>query len=172
MKRFEKNELMEMLKENTKRQPKAKYSNDVLLHMLENVDDNFSAYLETTKGGDMVNRGSLAEVIIKAYLYEVDEVSKSLAYAVDLDTRNLSEEKLKLLRGLKTSNLEIKFATSFAPATYKKNKAHFTMIVCQEGIYLIRSSQIIWTKAGKLNANNQMPSAMVRLNKLSKCLGY
>ena len=172
MKRFEKNELMEMLKENTKRQPKAKYSNDVLLHMLENIDDNFSAYLETTKGGDMVNRGSLAEVIIKAYLYEVDEVSKSLAYAVDLDSRNLSEEKLKLLRGLKSSNIEIKFTTSFAPATYKKNKAHYTMIVCQEGIYLIRSSAIIWTKAGKLNANNQMPSAMVRLNKLSKCLGY
>lgn len=172
MKRFEKNELMEMLKENTKRQPKAKYSNDVLLHMLENVDDNFSTYLEPTKGGDMVNRGSLAEVIIKAYLYEVDEVSKSLAYAVDLDSRNLSEEKLKLLRGLKSSNIEIKFTTSFAPATYKKNKAHFTMIVCQEGIYLIRSSKIIWTKAGKLNANNQLPSAMIRLNKLSKCLGY
>lgn len=172
MEKFTKKQLMEMLERNTKEQPKAKYSNDVLLHMLESLNDDFMAWLELAKGGKMVNRGSLAEVIIKAYLYEVDEVSKSLAYAVDLDTRNLSEEKLKLLRGLKTSNLEIKFATSFAPATYKKNKAHYTMIVCQEGIYLIRSSQIIWTKAGKLNANNQMPSAMVRLNRLSKCLGY
>ena len=172
MKRFEKKELIEMLERNTQKQPKAKYSNSVLLHMLENVGDNFAAYLEPARGGDMVNRGSLAEVIIKSFLYEVDEVSKSLAYAVDLDSRSLSDEKIKLLRGLKSSNIEIKFTTSFAPATYKKNKARYTMIVCQEGIYLIRSSAIIWTKAGKLNANNQMPSAMVRLNKLSKCLGY
>ena len=172
MEKLNKKQLLEMLERNTKEQPAAKYSNNVLVHMLESLNDDFIAWLELARGGKMVNRGTLAEIIIKSYLYEINEVSKSQAGVADLDTRNLSDEKLKLLRGLKSSNIEIKFATSFAPATYKKNKAHYTMIVCQEGIYLIRSSAIIWTKAGKLNANNQLPSAMVRLNKLSKCLGY
>lgn len=172
MEKFTKTQLLEMLEENTKRQPRAKYSNDILIQMLKNVRDDFVAYLEPAKGGQMVNRGSLAEVIFKSYMCDIAEVRKSASGEVDLDTRVLSEEKLKLLRGLKTSNLEVKFATSFAPATYKKNKAHYTIIICQDGIFLIRSRDIIWTKAGKLNANNQMPSAMVRLNKLSKCLGY
>ena len=120
MEKFTRTQLKEMLERNTKEQPKAKYSNDVLLHMLESLNDDFMAWLELAKGGKMVNRGSLAEVIIKAYLYEVNEVSKSLAYAVDLDSTKLSEEKRALLRGLKSTNIEIKFATSFAAAKAEK----------------------------------------------------
>ena len=172
MEKLNKKQLLEMLERNTKEQPAAKYSNNVLMHMLESLNDDFIAWLELARGGKMVNRGTLAEIIVKSYLYEINEISKSQAGAADLDSTKLSEKKRALLRGLKSTNIEIKFATSFAPATYKKNKAHYTIIICQDGIYLIRSRDIIWTKAGKLNANNQLPSARVRLNKLSKCLGY
>ena len=169
---FNKNELISLFAQNNTVQPKAKYSNNAILRMLEKMPCDFVADVETTRGGFLVNRGSLVECIIKATVYGVARVEKSACNSSDLDTTKLNAQQLALVHGVKSSNIEVKFSTSFAPATKKMNKARKTIIVCEHGIYMIDSRNIVATSAGKININNQKNKDLDPLKELMDLLGF
>lgn len=169
---FNKNQLVELFQENNQTQPKAKYSNNVIMQMLDTLSSDFVADIEPTRNGFAVNRGSLVECIIKAVVYGVDAVDKSSCRVADLDTTHLNADRLALVNGVKSSNIEIKFSTSFAPATHKTSKARKTIIVCEYGVYMIDSKNIIPTKSGKININNQNSKDLTELSELMDLLGY
>lgn len=164
--------LKEMLLNNNTSQPKAKYSNNVILQMLDTLPSDFVADVEPTRNGFALNRGSLVECIIKAVITNDFQPSKSSCRVADLNTLNLSSEALELVHGVRSANIEIKFSTSFAPATHKTSKARKTIIVCEYGIYMIDSKNIIPTKSGKININNQNPKDLEMLEELMDLLGF
>ena len=165
MKQFTKNEIIALLKENNAKQPKAKYSNNILLKMLGATDNNFVATLEPTRNGFAFNRGSLCECLVNYAI--TGKTTKAQAHESDLDTTKVVDTY-----GLpKSSNIEIKYSTSFSPATKKTSKAHYTIIVCEKGAYLIDSKNIIPTSAGKININNQVDKYLTKLTRLNQRLG-
>lgn len=170
MKTYNKSELIALLKLNNQMQPKAKYSNNTLLQMLDNVANDFVASLEPSKEKCPVNRGSLCEVLIGFKV--CGKTSKSQAGKSDLNTLKLSAKELEFYGLPKSSNIEIKFSTGFAPATAKTSKAHWTILAGQNGLFLIESKNIIATPAGKININKQNPRDMVYLKNLSRSLGF
>lgn len=160
-----------MLKENNTKQPKARYSNNVIIQMLENLSNDFVADIEPSRNG-FINRGSLVECIIKAVVYGVNETSKSNCKSADLDTTKLNAQQLALVNNVVSKNIEIKFSTSFAPATHKTSKARKTIIVSETMIIMLDSKNLIPTKAGKININNQRASQCETLENLMDLLGY
>ena len=170
MKKFSKNELVIELLNNNKTQPKAKYSNNILLNMLSKVDDDFVATLEPTKNGFAFNRGSLCECLVKYAITK--DTTKSQANESDLNTTKLSDKELAFFNLPKSNNIEIKYSTSFAPATKKTSKAHQTIIVSQLGIHLIESKNLIATDSGKINISNQRAKDLIELKNLEKVLGF
>lgn len=169
---YTKNQLITLFKENNLKQPKAKYSNNVILQMLDTLSSDFVADVEPTRSGFAINRGSLVECIIKAVIYGVNDATKSSCRVADLDTTKLNDTQLSLVNGVVSSNIEIKFSTSFAPATHKTSKAHKTIIVSESMIVMLDSKDIVPTKAGKININNQKSSKCKTLDKLMDLLGY
>lgn len=169
---YSKNQLIALFNENNATQPKAKYSNNVIIQMLETLSSDFVADIEPTRNGFAVNRGSLVECIIKAVVYGVNDTTKSSCRVADLDTTKLNAQQLALVNGVVSSNIEIKFSTSFAPATHKTSKARKTIIVSETMIVMMDSKNIIPTKAGKININNQKASQCEMLNDLMDLLGY
>lgn len=169
---FTRNELINLFKDNNQKQPKAKYSNNIIIGMLENLPSEFVAIVEPTRSGFAVNRGSLVECIIKAVVYNDYNAQKSSCKVADLDTTSLNAQQLALVNDVVSSNIEIKFTTSFAPATRKTSKARKTILVGESGIYMIDSKNLISTKSGKINLNNQMAKDLTRLDKLMDLLGY
>lgn len=172
MKNYTKQDLLLMINFNNLVQPKAKYSNACIERMLECLPNDFTATLEETKSGAFVNRGSLVECIVKSVIYGVSNIEKSKQKDSDLNTLKLDSKHLNLVNGIKSSNIEIKFTTSFAPATAKHNKAHKVILVCDYGIFMIDSKNIVATKAGKINVNNQRSTDLTPLNDLMDLLGY
>lgn len=169
---YNRNELINALVENNTNQPKAKYSNNAIIQMLESLSVDFTADVEPTRNGFAFNRGSLVECIIKAVVCGLDSGVKSNCRVADLDTMHLDAEHLALVNGVKSSNIEIKFSTSFAPATHKTSKARKTIIVCEYGIYMLDSKNIVPTKSGKININNQNKNDLTELSELMDLLGY
>ena len=169
---FSKNQLVDLFNENNQKQPKAKYSNNIILNMLDCLPSDFEADVESTRNGFAINRGSLVECIIKSVIYNDYHAKKSNCRVADLDTRGLNAQQLALVDNVVSSNIEIKFSTSFAPATRKTSKARKTILVCESGVYMIDSKNIIPTKAGKINVNNQKAKDLVELSELMDLLGY
>lgn len=171
IKSYSKSEMVTLLKENNQTQPKAKYSNNVLLSMLEKMPNDFNAVIEDTRNGFSLNRGSVCESIVKAFITETTSVKKSTCFESDLDTSKVKASRLDKYGLPKSTNIEIKFSTSFAPATAKTSKARTCLLVGESGIYLINAKDLIATAKGKININNQRANVCKRLNELSKALG-
>lgn len=169
MKTFTKNELIVELTKNNTTQPKAKYSNNILLAMLSKVDNDFVATLEPTKNGFAFNRGSLCECLVKYAITK--DTTKAQANESDLDTTKVDSKVLEYFNLPKSSNIEIKYSTSFAPATRKTSKAHQTIIVSQLGVHLIESKNLIATDSGKINISNQRMKDLTKLTNLERVLG-
>lgn len=157
---------------NNEQQPKAKYSNNVILQMLECMPSTLDIEVEPTRSGFAFNRGSLVECLIRAVITNDYIQCRANARESDLNSMDFTSEQLALINGIKSKNIEIKFSTSFAPATKKSNKARYTIIACEHGVYMIESKNIVWTKAGKLNINNQNSRDLTPLNELMDLLGY
>lgn len=170
MKTFTKKELVAYLIENNKTQPKAKYSNNILLNMLSKTDSNFIATLEPTKNGFAFNRGSLCECLVKYAITK--ETSKAQATESDLNTSKVDSKVLEYFNLPKSNNIEIKYSTTFAPATKKTSKAKQTIIVSQLGIHLIDSDKLIATDSGKINITNQRVKDLTELKNLERVLGF
>lgn len=173
MEKYTKQDLINLVEMNTQLQPKAKYSNAIILTMLKSLDDNFTATLEparSAKYGVMVNRGSLVECIVKYAVIRNGE--KTPGAGADLDTKHYMAN-LDLVDNVVSDNIEIKFSTSFAPATtIKSKKPKKVILVSEHTIGMIDSDKIIYTPAGKININNQKAKDLKPLTKLMEVLGY
>lgn len=144
-----KKELKDMLLNNNIAQPKAKYSNNVLLNMLDSVKSDFTIKVEKTKSLNMVNRGSVAEILFKLLLNQalntnVVKSDKSQAYSSDLDTSNINTQLLEKFGLPKSKNIEIKFSTSFATASPKNNNARYIIVISESGLSLVSSKNVMF----------------------------
>ena len=165
-------ELVALLQQNNQQQPKAKYSNNIILKMLENLPTTFVVELEPTRNGFAFNRGSLVECIVNAVITNNFDQVKHQAHQSDLNTTKLNAQQLALVNNVKSSNIEIKFSTSFAPATHKTSKARYTIIVSERNIIMLESKNIVSTASGKINASNQRLKDCTELSDLMDLLGY
>ena len=68
MKTYTIKECARLLAQNNIDQPKAKYSNNIILSMLDQFDENATVCVEPTKKGFELNRGSLVENLVKMVL--------------------------------------------------------------------------------------------------------
>lgn len=163
MNTYKKNECINLLTANNIDQPKAKYSNNILLNMLDCVADNTEFMIEPTRGGFELNRGSLCEAIVKAVLYGYASAGKT------------AQRKADLCKGIKNANsfgldsrycYEVKFATTFAPATASQPKTKNTILITADGAYMIESKN----HKGRYTNNSIWDGE--RLDELSEALGF
>ena len=151
---FKKEDMVSLLIKNNETQPKAKYSNNILLAMLEE-----------TRGSFAFNRGSAVECLLRAIITGEMNAVKAQAGEADLFLK-------KAVLGLPArAKIEVKFSTSFAPATAKTSKGKWVVIVGQEGAFLVESKNLVATAKGKININDQNAKYCHRLNELSEALG-
>ena len=165
-----KQNLITLLNLNTIEQPKAKYSNQVILQMLEKLPDDFECFAEITRGKTlMVNRGALVECIIRAVITQCYQQTKSKALEVDLDTTKLDKTLLNKYCLPVSKNIEIKFTSSFAFASPKSNKARQTIVVTPNDIKIVDS--VFLNKNASGHIKTQQPYGVLMTNLMS-ALGY
>lgn len=167
---YSKKDLLMIIECNNQIQPKAKYSNKLLLNMLNNIPDRGEVSIESTRSNNgMINRGSLCEMLVKMYILGKTSMTKSDCGEVDLDTSALDEKRLKMFNLPRSKNIEIKFSTSFAYASPKSNKAHYTIVCNDTGAYLVESGKLAKNKSNHIVA--KQPNGVL-LKNLSMVLGY
>lgn len=151
-----------LLEQNNIDQPKARYSNNILLTMLDQVSDNATVEVEPTKGGFELNRGSLAENIVKMILLNTSEAWKTQRNRSDVKRGSAN---LKMFGLDKWLNYEVKFATSFANASSSEPKTKYVILVTPDGAYLVESKKHVgkWTTSSIWDGE--------RLDDLSEALG-
>lgn len=138
--KFSKNEVVALLLKNNSEQPKAKYSNNILLTMLNNADID-SIESETTRKGFALNRGVVCECIIKAKVRRWANAYKTNRNA-DLKKSKGDDRQVMREYGLNPNlNYEIKFTSSFALASDSKLKTKYVILVLASGIYLVPSQE-------------------------------
>ena len=155
-----KNELLELITQNTKKQPKAKTSNDLLIKLLNcNYCDFEYVDVECTKtnGFVMVNRGSLAEILIKIIVksYIKGDTIKGISKKAkngfsDLNTYKLDNEMLNDLGLTKTTNYEIKFSTGFAYASELRKNTQKIILLTPKGFFLNTPKTLTYDNVGHI----------------------
>lgn len=151
-----------LLEENNIKQPKAKYSNNVILAMLEQFDENATVEVEPTRGMFEINRGSLVENLVKMVLMNTTQAWKTQRNRSDIMR---GSQGLKAFGLDKWLNYEIKFATTFAPATESKPKTKYVILITADGAYLIETKN----HQGRFTNNSIWDGE--RLDDLSEALG-
>lgn len=139
MEKYSKAEILELLARNSAEQPKAKYSNAVIAQMLGAVSDDFVACVEPTRGAFALNRGSVVECIIKAVVYGVADTFKTSQGRKDIDLRKVNNRAFGI--DPRAQRLEVKFATSFAPASEAQPDTAWVLLVTDRGVYNVRASE-------------------------------
>lgn len=151
-----------LLAQNNIDQPKAKYSNNVILSMLDQFDENATVSVEPTRKGFELNRGSLVENLVKMVLLGTDKGFKTKQRKSDVGKNS----KNATVYGLdKRLCYEIKFATTFAPATESQPKTKYVILITADGAYLIESKN----HEGRYTNNSIWEGE--RLDELSEALG-
>ena len=155
-----KTQLIELITINTTLQPKAKTSNDLLLKLLdcEWCDFEFiSVECTKTKGFTMVNRGSLAEILIKIIVKSYIKgdtlkgvIKKAKNGFSDLNTYKLDKEMLKELGLINTNNYEIKFSTGFAYASELRKNTQKIILLTPKGFYLNTPKTLTYDNVGHI----------------------
>ena len=162
--KLSKNEIIALLEQNNIDQRKAKYSNNIILEMLENVSENAIFDVEQTRGSFPINRGSLVEEIVKSMLG--GECVKASQRQSDLRATSKNMRKMFKANGLNPQlRYEIKFATSFAPASNNAPKTKYTILIVKEGAYLVENAN----HQERFTSNSWFDSP--RLDNLSDLLG-
>ena len=157
---FTKNEVIALLQKNNSEQPKAKYSNNVLLAMLANSDIE-SISSEPTRNGFPLNRGVLCECLVKHALRKWANTYKTTRNA-DIKASKGDDRATMREYGLNPNlNYEVKFTTSFALASNGKLRTKYVLLVMTDGVYLVESKK--YERANYPQGE--------RLNKLSQELG-
>ena len=94
MNTYTRNEAIELLQQNNIDQRKAKYSNDILIQMLETLNEDTTFTVEPTRGKFAMNRGSLCEDIIKCALGL--QGNKTKQHQADIDLKGINNKKYGL----------------------------------------------------------------------------
>ena len=139
MEKYDITTIRALLARNSNDQPKAKYSNAVILRMLDAVPADFTACVEPTRGAFPLNRGSIVECIIKAVLYGVADTFKTSQGRKDIDLRKVDNRAFGI--DPRAQRLEVKFATSFAPASEAQPDTAWVLLVTDRGVYNVRASE-------------------------------
>lgn len=161
MKVYSKDEVMAILQAQVDNKAKSRYSDSVLVQMLENVDVE-SLSVEPTRGGFPFNRGSLAEAILKAFLNGWTMGFKTSRNA-DLKRAKGDDRATRRELGLNPNrNYEIKFSTSYALASDSEVKTKQVIKIIPSGIYLVDREE--YDRANYPQGE--------RLNELSELLGF
>lgn len=162
MKTYTRNEAIELLQQNNINQKKAKYSNDILIQMLQTLNEDTTFTVEPTRGKFAMNRGSLCESIVKCALGL--QGVKSNQNKVDIDLKGIDNKKFGLPTFAK--KLEVKFATTFAPASENLPTTKNVLLVCADGVYNIETQN----HKGRYTNNSIFDG--VRNDVLSNILGF
>lgn len=170
--KLSKQEILNVLIINTHEQPKAVYSNSVIERISRKMCDTDYIEVECTKTNkNMFNRGVAVEIMVKLLVYRYcginTQAHKSKCYESDMNTLGLN--KVRELGLPLSDNIEIKFATSFANATPKKNTAKWVLLINQQGAYLVSAKEIVTVGSGHIKP--KQPNAK-KLNKLNGLLGF
>ena len=170
--KLSKQEILKVLTTNTQEQPKAVYSNAVIERISRKMYNADYIEVECTKQNkNMFNRGVAVEIMVKMLVYRYcginTQAHKSECYESDMNTLGLN--KVRELGLPISDNIEIKFATSFANATPKKNTAKWVLLINQQGAYLVSAEEVATVGSGHIKP--KQPKAK-RLNKLSDLLGF
>ena len=137
LKTITKNQLIALVEENSRLQPKAKTSNNVILNLIDLIDNDFDIQVEPTRSNSMLNRGSIVECLIKLIF---DKRRKHV-----LKSAGGSD----LYKGSK--EYEVKFSTTFAYASNNNtNKDIPIILVCESGVYETTYDNLIINKYNKI----------------------
>lgn len=151
-----------LLEQNNQNQPKAKYSNNVILSMLAQFDENATVCVEPTRKGFELNRGSLVENLVKMVLLGTDCGFKTKQRKSDVGKNSKNATAYGLDKNL---CYEIKFATTFAPATESQPKTKYVILITADGAFLIESKN----HKGRYTNNSIWEGE--KLEELSEALG-
>lgn len=132
---YTKQEVVDLLKQNNIDQPKAKYSNNVILQMLHAIDENAVFSVEPTRGQFALNRGTIVEEIVKAVLGVAG--GKTQKGKADIDLSGVDKAKFEI--PTRARKLEVKFATTFAPATASQPSTKYVILITADGAFLIEA---------------------------------
>lgn len=161
MKNYSVEKCIALLEENNHTQPKAKYSNNILINMLQCTTMK-RVSVEQTKGGFELNRGSLCECLVKSALGQ--KGNKQAKGNADINLKGVDKKEYELPQYAK--KLEVKFATSFAPATKNKVATKYVILVTDKGAYLIDTAN----HEGRFTRKSVDEGE--RLDNLSELLGF
>lgn len=162
MNKYSVEQVGDLLRKNNMEQPKAKYSNNIILNMLNYVDKSTIFEIEPTKSGFELNRGTLVEEIVKSVLGLA--VNKSYSGKADINLAYVNNKEFELPSQAK--RIEIKFATTFAPASASQPKTKYVILIVKEGAYLVETKN----NKGRFTNNSYLNGE--RLEKLSEMLGF
>ena len=172
-KNFEKNELVSILEWNNEVQPKAHTSNNILLAILDNCNENLTIRCELTRSKSGVpNRGSAFECLTKSFFTKETYIVKSEFGVADLITRNMQYYQAQKLDSMPRSiNVEIKYANGFANASPLKTNARYVLLGTPYGLYLFNTPDIIFEDHGHIKATAQNYDLAIRMHQLEKLMG-
>jgi hypothetical protein len=127
-------------------------TNNAMITMLENTNLEYLT-VEPTRSGNIFNRGSVAECVIRSVIneYVLGHTSnhyKKSSNGSDLSTKKKSVDMLQDLGLASNKNYEIKLLSSLARASYDNaNKSDFIIMLDirakSKGVYLVKYSDLV-----------------------------
>lgn len=130
------NNVREMFESDNKKRPSNKTSNSAILTLIDIINDNSKRITcERTKGGTILNRGSVVECLIKIIMKDQQSAKKYGAKRSDM-----------IVNGV---HYEIKYSSSKGYASYSKPITDKLIFVNQYGVYLTDGSNLVMDKCGK-----------------------
>lgn len=176
MKKININEIVKSYEMDSVAHPKNAPTNNAMITMLENTSLEYLT-VEPTRSGNIFNRGSVAECVIKSVIneYVLGQTSnhyKKSSKGVDLSTKRKSIEMLQDLGLTTNKTYEIKLLSSLARASYDNtNKSDFVIMLDirakSKGVYLVSYNNLVL-----YNATSIKDYKGKRLDLLSELLGF
>jgi hypothetical protein len=127
-------------------------TNNAMITMLENTNLEYLT-VEPTRSGNIFNRGSVAECVIRSVINEyvlgyTSNHYKKSSNGSDLSTKKKSVDMLQDLGLASNKNYEIKLLSSLARASYDNaNKSDFIIMLDirakSKGVYLVKYSDLV-----------------------------
>ena len=152
MKKVKINEIVKSYEMDSVAHSKNAPTNNALITMLENSSLEYLT-VEPTRSGNIFNRGSVAECVIRSVIneYVIGHTSnhyKKSGNGSDLSTKRKSVDMLQDLGLLSNKSYEIKLISSLARASYDNtNKSDFIIMLDirakSKGVYLVKYSDLV-----------------------------
>jgi uncharacterized Zn ribbon protein len=150
------NEVKEMFVKDMQVKPKNKTCNVAILELIDLINDNSKTIkCEIAKGGDVLNRGSVVECLIKLYLTNQKTTSKYKANKNDINLNGVGYE-IKYTNSVAYASLSKKQKTEYDNKQYKP-----LIMVDSYGVYLSNTQYYQIAKNGKVKGVSKVLSRIV-----------